>query len=50
MLILTAPFQFRLHEEPHDYFRYSPHGLRQLCEDAGLEVVRDDRPGEPVDA
>jgi SAM-dependent methyltransferase len=39
LLILTAPFQFRLHEEPHDYFRYSPHGLRQLCEDAGLEMI-----------
>jgi SAM-dependent methyltransferase len=38
VLILTAPFQFRLHEQPHDYFRYSPHGLRQLCADAGLEV------------
>jgi SAM-dependent methyltransferase len=38
-LILTAPFQFRLHEEPHDYFRYSPHGLRKLCGDAGLEIV-----------
>jgi SAM-dependent methyltransferase len=39
ILILTAPFQFRLHEEPHDYFRYSPHGLRQLCADAGLEIT-----------
>jgi SAM-dependent methyltransferase len=39
ILILMAPFQFRLHEEPHDYFRYSPHGLRQLCEDAGLELT-----------
>jgi SAM-dependent methyltransferase len=39
LLILTAPFQFRLHEEPHDYFRYSPHGLRILCEAAGLEIV-----------
>ena len=39
LLILTAPFQFRLHEEPHDYFRYSPHGLRRLCEAAGLEIV-----------
>jgi SAM-dependent methyltransferase len=39
LLILTAPFQFRLHEEPHDYFRYSPHGLRELCADAGLEVI-----------
>jgi SAM-dependent methyltransferase len=38
LLILTAPFQFRLHEQPHDYFRYSPHGLRQLCDDVGLEV------------
>ncbi len=39
ILILTAPFSFRLHEEPHDYFRYSPHGLKQLCGDAGLTVV-----------
>ena len=39
ILILTAPFSFRLHEEPHDYFRYSPHGLRQLCTDAGLTVI-----------
>jgi SAM-dependent methyltransferase len=38
-LILTAPFSFRLHEEPHDYFRYSPHGLRVLVEHAGLEVL-----------
>ncbi len=38
-LILSAPFQFRLHEEPHDYFRYSPHGLRALCSDAGLEIT-----------
>jgi len=37
-LILTAPFQFRVHERPHDYFRYSAYGLRQLCDDAGLEI------------
>jgi SAM-dependent methyltransferase len=37
-LILSAPFQFRLHEEPHDYFRFSPHGLAVLCESAGLEI------------
>ena len=49
ILILTAPFQFRLHEQPHDYFRYSPHGLRQLCADAGLEVFETIRPGKPVD-
>jgi SAM-dependent methyltransferase len=39
LLILVAPFQFRLHEEPHDYFRYSSHGLRYMCEEAGLEVI-----------
>ena len=38
-LLLSAPFQFRLHEEPHDYFRYSPHGLRTLCDDAGLRII-----------
>ena len=38
-LILNAPFCFRLHEEPHDYFRYTPHGLRDMCERAGLEVL-----------
>jgi SAM-dependent methyltransferase len=37
-LILAAPFSFRLHEEPHDYFRYSPHGLGLLCSEAGLAI------------
>ena len=45
ILILSAPFQFRLHEEPHDYFRYSPHGLRTLCRDAGLEITEIHRQG-----
>lgn len=39
VLILSAPFQFRLHEQPHDYYRYSPHGLRVLCEASGLEIL-----------
>ena len=45
LLILAAPFQFRLHEEPHDYYRYSIHGLTHLCDDAGLEVVEVHRQG-----
>lgn len=40
VLLAQAPFSFRLHEEPHDYFRYSPYGLRLLCEDAALAVER----------
>jgi SAM-dependent methyltransferase len=39
LAIINAPFSFRLHEEPHDYFRYSPHGLRQMLERAGLDAV-----------
>lgn len=45
LLILMAPFQFRLHEQPHDYFRYSPHGLRELCARAGLEVIHVEQQG-----
>jgi SAM-dependent methyltransferase len=37
-LLLSAPFSFRLHEEPHDYFRFSPHGLGELCRSAGLVI------------
>ena len=40
LMILTAPFSFRLHEEPDDFYRYSPHALRRLCQDAGLEVIQ----------
>lgn len=37
--IITTPFIWVLHEEPRDFFRYSPHGLRWLLETAGFEVV-----------
>jgi SAM-dependent methyltransferase len=39
LLILSAPFSGRLHEEPYDYFRYTPHGLRAMCQEAGLEIT-----------
>jgi SAM-dependent methyltransferase len=38
VLIMVAPFSFRLHEQPHDYFRYSSHGLRHLLDEVGIEV------------
>jgi 2-polyprenyl-3-methyl-5-hydroxy-6-metoxy-1,4-benzoquinol methylase len=39
VLILTVPHLSRLHEEPHDYYRYTGYGLRALSTAAGLEVV-----------
>jgi SAM-dependent methyltransferase len=38
-VILTTPFAFRLHEEPHDYYRFTPHGLASLLDRAGMRVV-----------
>lgn len=38
-LLCAVPFLYWLHEEPHDYFRYTEHALRRLCARAGLDVV-----------
>jgi SAM-dependent methyltransferase len=37
-LLLTAPMLFRMHQEPHDFFRYTRHGLALLLARAGFEV------------
>ncbi|MDD5054960.1 MAG: class I SAM-dependent methyltransferase [Candidatus Peribacteraceae bacterium] len=36
--LLTVPQTNELHEEPHDYFRYTKYGLRTLFTDAGFRV------------
>lgn len=38
-LLLVAPLEWEVHQAPHDYYRYTEHGLRYLCEEAGLEVT-----------
>jgi SAM-dependent methyltransferase len=38
-LILGTPFLYWLHEEPHDYHRFTAHKLRMFCGDYGLEVI-----------
>lgn len=38
-LVLSVPHLAYLHNEPHDYFRYTKHGLRVLLERAGFDTV-----------
>jgi len=38
-LILTVPHISWLHNEPHDYYRYTAHGLRFLLRKAGFEEI-----------
>jgi SAM-dependent methyltransferase len=37
-LLLSAPMSWGLHYEPHDYWRFTPHGLRALMRRGGFET------------
>ena len=36
--LISVPFFYNLHMEPHDYFRFSPYGIKKLLERNGLAV------------
>jgi SAM-dependent methyltransferase len=38
-LLLTTPFMWGIHDQPRDFYRYSPYGLRHVLERSGWEVV-----------
>ena len=38
-LLASMPFMYWLHEQPHDYFRYSEHALRSFVDQAHLRVL-----------
>ena len=38
-LLVAAPQDWEVHQAPHDYFRYTRHGLVHLLETAGFEIV-----------
>ncbi|HKQ48333.1 MAG TPA: class I SAM-dependent methyltransferase [Phycisphaerae bacterium] len=40
LVVVCVPHMSRLHEEPHDYFRFSPYGLASLGQWAGLCVQK----------
>jgi SAM-dependent methyltransferase len=35
-LLLVVPFEWEVHQEPHDYFRFTRHGLDYLLDRAGF--------------
>lgn len=37
-LLGSVPFMYRLHEEPHDHFRYTQHGLTRMALRCGFNV------------
>lgn len=39
VLLLNVPFFYWIHEEPHDFYRYTEFALRRLAEISGLEVI-----------
>ena len=39
LFLIFAPFVVHEHQAPHDYYRFTQHGLRALLEDAGFEDV-----------
>ncbi len=39
-LLLVVPQDWEVHQSPHDYFRYTRHGLRHLLEQAGFADSR----------
>lgn len=38
-LILTVPFLYKIHEPPHDYYRYTEYILKTFMKTCGLEII-----------
>ncbi len=39
-LLLVVPQEWEVHQAPHDYFRFTRHGIQYLLEQAGFRSVR----------
>lgn len=40
-VIITVPFLYQLHEQPHDHHRYTIYRLRRFATDHGFRVLRE---------
>lgn len=39
-LIMNVPFYYWLHEQPHDYYRYTEFALRRFTENSGMRLIQ----------
>jgi len=39
-LLMNVPFYYWLHEDPHDYFRYTQYALRFFMQESGFHLVK----------
>ena len=39
-IIMNVPFYYWLHEQPHDYYRYTEFALRRFVDNAGLKLIQ----------
>jgi SAM-dependent methyltransferase len=44
-LLLAVPHEWEVHQAPHDYFRFTRHGIQHLLEQAGFQRIRIDPVG-----
>jgi len=48
-LIMNVPFYYWIHEQPHDYYRYTEFALKRLMKNAGLVLVEFKVIGGPLE-
>lgn len=39
ILIMTVPYCYKIHMEPHDYFRFTKYGLTHLLDNVGFQIL-----------
>lgn len=48
-IVIMVPFLYRIHEEPHDYYRYTEHALEYLLYKNGFKTIELQSYGGPID-
>ena len=49
-LLLVVPHEWEVHQSPHDYWRFTRHGIRHLLEEAGFSRYRNRARRRPLPA